>query len=205
MLIIRNEVGMVDCNCYIVACEKTGEGIIIDAGGDAGRIVADVRKHNVKVKQILCTHGHFDHLGGLADLVKEINVPISIHEADRELYENMPQQGMLFGLELEPNPVCNHFLQDGENIAFGEHMITVLHTPGHTKGGVCFLIGTDLFSGDTLFEESIGRTDLPGGSMNELINSIKTKLMVLPDETVVYPGHGDKTSIGFEKQNNPYL
>lgn len=199
------QVGKVDCNCYIVWCEDTGEGIVIDAGGDAGRILDAVKEENLKIRQILCTHGHFDHIEGLSELTESLPVPIALHPGDRELYENLPQQGMLFGLRLQGTPPFQKLLQHGDMILFGNCRLEVLHTPGHTKGGVCFSGGGAVFSGDTLFAESVGRTDLPGGSMAELIHSIETQLMRLPDETVVYPGHGEATQIGFERRHNPFL
>lgn len=205
MNIIRHEVGPVDCNCYILFDEGSKDGVIIDAGGNADIILDSLNKNHINVKHILCTHGHFDHLTGLSEIRKSIDAPISIHEKDRELYDNMHIQSMMFGLSLDSNPVVNHFLKDGEEISFGKYKIKVIHTPGHTQGGVCFLVDGKLFSGDTLFEESIGRTDLPGGSLKQLLQSIKEKILTLPGDTEVYPGHGDKTSVLHEKNNNPYL
>lgn len=202
MKILSRVVGLVDCNCYILQCEDTKECVVIDVGG-SGEAIADlVNSIDGKVIHILCTHGHFDHLMGLSDFVSKIPAPISIHEADYELYKNMGMQGEYFQLPIEENPKCNHFLKDGEELKFGRHTIKVLHTPGHTQGGVCFLVDNNLFSGDTLFRLSIGRTDLPGGSYKQLIDSIKTKLFVLPDEIKVYPGHEGETLLGFEKKHN---
>jgi len=203
MKIVRHEVGPVECNCYILSDENTNEGVIIDAGGDADLIVSSI--DGLNIKHILCTHGHFDHLSGLTPLRQTLSAPISIHENDKELYENMQIQAGMFGMELSQNPTINHFLSEDEELSFGCYKIKVIHTPGHTQGGVCFLIDGKLFSGDTLFEESIGRTDLPGGSLQQLLKSVKEKLLTLPDDTVVYPGHGEQTSIKHEKEYNPYF
>ena len=205
MKIIRHEVGPVDCNCYILFDEDSKEGIIIDAGGNADLILKSINENEIDVKHILCTHGHFDHLIALAELRQTISAPISIHENDKELYENMHVQSLMFGLDLKPNPVINHSLTDGEEISWSKYKIKVIHTPGHTQGGVCFLVENNLFSGDTLFEESIGRTDLPGGSLKQLLNSVKERILILPDDTIVYPGHGEKTTVLHEKNENPYL
>lgn len=202
MKLISLKVGLVDCNCYILACERTNEGVVIDCGGNAMEVVSLIKENNLQIKHILCTHGHFDHLQGLSELRKHIDAPISIHENDHELYLNMKSQGAFFDVDLGKNPPCSHFLKDNEEIKFGDHIIKVIHTPGHTQGGVCFLTEGMLFSGDTLFFESIGRTDLPGGNFSQLISSIKNRLFALPEETTVFPGHEIPTTIKFEKKHN---
>ncbi len=202
MKVLSRRVGLVECNCYVLVCEETNEGVVIDCGGNGDEIAALIKEHNVDVKHVLCTHGHFDHLQGLSALRKHIHAPISIHEKDYELYQNMKSQGAFCDIDLGKNPPCNHFLSDGEEIKFGRHIIKVIHTPGHTQGGVCFLTEGMLFWGDTLFFESIGRTDLPGGNFSQLISSIKNRLFVLPDETLVFPGHEASTTIEFEKKHN---
>jgi hydroxyacylglutathione hydrolase len=205
MILETAEVGKVQCNCYVVGCDKTKEGVIIDAGGDADIIEELVKRNGLVIKYYLCTHGHFDHVEGLSDLLKKYKAPILLHEADLPLYSDLPGQGSIFGMLLEPTPLCNHFVKDGDKLAFGELEITVLHTPGHSPGSVSYRSGTLVFTGDTVFAGSIGRTDLPGGSYEQLITSAREKIMCLDEGTRLYPGHGPATTVGVEKKHNPYL
>ncbi|MDQ7826633.1 MAG: MBL fold metallo-hydrolase [Candidatus Eremiobacteraeota bacterium] len=198
-------VGRVDCNCYVLGCPDTREGVVIDAGGDADVIAQIVRKHGLAVKHFLCTHGHFDHIEGLRDLRAVIEAPIAIHEEDILLYENLPIQGRHFGMEIEPAPLCNRFLSEGDEIKFGKLALKVIHTPGHSPGSVCFQCGSDVFTGDTIFAGSIGRTDLTGGSLESLVKNAREKLLTLGDKVRLYPGHGPATTVGDEKKNNPFL
>ena len=205
MIIERLTVGPIECNCYVVGCSDTKEGVIIDPGGDAADIAATVKKHGLDIKYILCTHGHFDHIEGMSDLTKTVKAPICISEKDLALYDGIQEQGKLFGMNLDAVPKIDILLHDGDELAFGKFKIKVIATPGHTQGGVCFLIDESLFCGDTLFEYSIGRTDLPGGSFSEIIKSIKEKIFVLNENVRAYPGHGEATTIGVEKRFNPYV
>jgi len=205
MILDSAEVGRVQCNCYVVGCEKTREGIIIDAGGDADIIMELVKRRGLAIKYYICTHAHFDHVEGLKDMVLHMKAPVLLHEEDLPLYSDLPAQGALFGMALDPTPPCSHFVKEGEKIRFGELEITVLHTPGHSPGSISLQCGDSVFTGDTLFAGSIGRTDLPGGSYERLIQSAKEKLMSLDDAVRFYPGHGPATTCGEEKKFNPHL
>jgi hydroxyacylglutathione hydrolase len=205
MIIDSAEVGRVQCNCYVVGCEKTKEGVIIDAGGDVDLIEEMVRRHGLTIKYIICTHAHFDHIEGLTGLLKSIKAPILLHEGDLRLYEDIKSQGKIFGMELERTPPWDHMVKDGDNLFFGELSMKVLHTPGHSPGSITLATGGVAFTGDTIFAGSIGRTDLPGGSFETLISSAKEKILSLPDQTKLYPGHGPATSVGHEKKFNPFL
>ncbi len=199
MLIEKIESNLFLENTYIV--NKETETIIIDPGCDVSEIINLVKKQNLKLTKILCTHGHVDHIMGAKDLQKEFSLPLYIHKADEFLVQHASVSAELFGLPKVESPKINYFLDNNASIDFVE----IIYTPGHTQGGVCFKINNLLFTGDTLFMGSIGRTDLPGGDYNLLISSIKDKLFNLPDDTIVYPGHGPSTTIGYEKENNPFL
>ena len=201
-------VGPVACNCAVVACSETGQAAIIDPGGNADDILAVVKDMGVTVTQLLHTHGHFDHILATGEVAAATCAPICIHKNDRVLYENLPGQGQRFGFRAARPPEPTQWLVGGENIAVGKLDIQVLHTPGHTPGSVGFFLGGQdpiLFAGDTLFAESVGRTDFPGGSFAELAVSIRSKLYVLPGETRVVPGHGPETTIEHEREHNPFV
>ena len=190
--------GIYDANCYILVDEQTKECGIIDAGGDADRIEAAIESMNGKPKYLLLTHGHFDHVGGVEEICSRYNIPFYISKTDEEYME---KDNSVFGTL----PKASSYLKEGDIIKLGANDIRVIETPGHTKGGLCFLTDKNVFTGDTLFQGSVGRTDFIGGDMNEIISSIKNKLLPLGDDVVVYPGHGPSSSIGFEKIRNPYL
>ncbi|NBX76092.1 MAG: MBL fold metallo-hydrolase [Proteobacteria bacterium] len=201
-------VGPLQCNCTILACEKTLEAVIIDPGDEPQKIIQHLNQMGVSVKYLLHTHAHFDHIGGTKGVKAHTLAPVCLHSGDQAIYEMLPVQGKMFGMHFESAPPIEKFLQDEETLRFGEHEIQVIHTPGHSPGGVCFkLTGGDetLFSGDSLFQGSIGRTDLWGGDYDQLIKSIKQRLLVLDDDIGVFPGHGPSTLIGKEKRNNPFL
>jgi glyoxylase-like metal-dependent hydrolase (beta-lactamase superfamily II) len=200
-------VGPLGCNCHVLADESTGEAVVVDPGDDAAEILARVK--DLKVKALLHTHCHLDHMTATRRLKEETGAAILIHRADKALYDGLVRQyatfGLLFGLSPEgiPNPLpADGFLEDGGELAFGRHRLKVLHTPGHTKGSCCFHLDGLLFSGDTLFRGSVGRTDLPGGDFREEERSIRTRLYALDPETRVFPGHGPETRIGREKSQN---
>ena len=201
-------VGPFQANCCVLVCEKTGEAVVIDPGHPEDRILESVRERDGEVKAILHTHAHVDHVGGTAHLVRETGAPTALHEADRELYERAPMQAKHFGLRLEQPPPPDRWLADGDEITFGEEgRLKVLHTPGHSPGGVCLLaeeLGL-VVTGDTLFAGSIGRTDLPGGSFEQIIESSRTRLLSLDDAVTVLPGHGPPSTIGDERRLNPFL
>ena len=201
-------VGPVACNCCVVACAETKEAAIIDPGGEAEDILALVKDMGVKVTHLLHTHGHFDHILATGEVAAATGARILIHQNDRALYENLPAQGHRFGFRAERPPDPSQWLVGGETITVGTLSFQVLHTPGHTPGSVGYYLddeGGVLFAGDTLFAESVGRTDFPGGSSKDLATSIRTQLYVLPSETRVIPGHGDETTIGHEREHNPFV
>jgi glyoxylase-like metal-dependent hydrolase (beta-lactamase superfamily II) len=201
-------VGPLQCNCILLACPKTLEAVLIDPGEEPQKILAAVAAQGVKVKYLLHTHAHFDHIGATKQVKAAIGGITCLHAADEDLYQNLPLQGKMFGFSFEAAPPLEKFVEDEEEIQFGEKRVKVLHTPGHSPGSVCFqLVGEDerLFSGDTLFQQSIGRADLWGGDARQLITSIRDRLLPLADETRVFPGHGPSTEIGYERRFNPFL
>ncbi|OHB75016.1 MAG: MBL fold metallo-hydrolase [Planctomycetes bacterium RBG_16_59_8] len=201
-------VGPFMCNCVILGCEKTREGIVIDPGDEAEEILHIVRRLDLKIKHLVHTHGHLDHIGATAQVKAETGATILLNKGDLPLYESLAKQAAMFGLGVrEPAPV-DLFLDDGDTISFGEHTMKVIHTPGHSPGSLCFKLDEReelLFSGDTLFQYSIGRTDLWGGSFEKIIASIKDRLLTMPDDVHVFPGHGPDTHIGAERKKNPFL
>ena len=191
--------GIYDANCYIIMDESTREAVVLDPGGIEPTIERSIDALGAKVKYILLTHGHVDHVSGVEYLADKYKVPFYINKIDEEYME---KDNYVFGSIRK----ANGYLNDGDILSFGNHNIKVIHTPGHTKGGLCFLIDdSKLFTGDTLFQGSIGRTDFIGGNFGEIINSIKTKLLPLGDNVEVYPGHGAMSTIAYEKRNNMYL
>ena len=197
--------GPIQVNTYVLKDEKSKEAVIIDVGGNFSQIKKEVENSGYKIKYILCTHGHFDHVLGLAQ-EKCPDIPIYVNEKDKIHYENLVQTLTTWGfaaqhLSFKPT----HYINDYTKLSIGNYPIEIIHTPGHSKGSVSYYVDGNLFSGDALFLESIGRTDFIDGDYEELINSIKTKLLILPDDTKVYPGHGPSTTIQNEKRNNPYL
>lgn len=205
MKIIRLEVGQLGANCYIVYCLKTLQGTVIDPGGNGMDIIKILKRDNIKVTCIINTHGHADHIAANDEIKEATGAPVLIHSADANMLTSAPGNLSSF---IGSNLICqpaDRLLNDGEKIMVGALEFQVIHTPGHTPGGICLLAKDTLFSGDTLFAESIGRSDFPGGSHSQLIHSIKNRLLVLPDQTTVLPGHGEATTIGDERQNNPYI
>lgn len=197
----------IQTNCWVVIDEESKEAIIIDLGGGYPKIKSYIESQGAKLKAILCTHGHFDHVMGIPQMQEGTdNIPVLLNEKDRLFAENLNDMLHLFGFEKNYPPVkVTQFIDENSELYLGKHKIQVIETPGHTQGGVCFKIDNLLFSGDTLFAGEVGRCDLPGGNFNELINSLKTKLYHLDDETLVYPGHGPSTTIKAEKLHNPYF
>jgi glyoxylase-like metal-dependent hydrolase (beta-lactamase superfamily II) len=196
---------MIQANCYIVADEKTHKALIVDPGGDAPVIARRIDELKLQVEGIVVTHGHFDHVEGLMELKKRFNVPVYGHPSDFPLIKGLRTQGLLFGINVGDAPTPDRELADGTEIVFGGLTARILHTPGHSPGSVCVLVGDKLLSGDLLFAGSIGRTDLQGGNYNALIEAVRAKVFTLPDETGVFPGHGPATTVGFEKRTNPFF
>ena len=206
MIIKTFPLGMIRANAYLAIDEKTKEAIVIDIGGDFSVIKKELEDQKAKLKYIFNTHGHFDHIFGEHEAQKYTDSPVFINEYDKVLAENLPKQLEMFGfVDNMQAPTNLKTFKDGDIFKIGEIEIKVIHTPGHTPGSVCFLVENNLFSGDTLFYSSIGRTDFEGGSFSQISDSIKNKLFTLPEETVVFPGHDTKTTIGYEKKYNCYF
>jgi len=203
-LILRKlVVGELATNCYIVGSETTKEGLIIDPADEAGVILKAIGEMELKIKFIVLTHGHPDHFAALAELKKATGARVLVHRADAEILELPPV--VFFGATFTQTPPADRQLEDSDTIELGDLKLRVIHTPGHTPGGICLLANNVLFSGDTLFNNGIGRYDLPGGNLEKLMDSLHRKVLTLPDKTAVYPGHGPETTIGEEKRSNPYL
>lgn len=202
-------VGPLQCNCTILSCAETREAVIIDPGDEGKRIAEEVTRMGVRVKYLLHTHAHFDHIGATKQVKEQTGALVCLHRKDDFIYKMLPVQGALFGFRgFGMAPSVEKFFEDEEIIQFGNHRLQVLHTPGHSPGSVCFkLLTADeaVFSGDTLFQQSVGRADLWGGDAPALIQSIRSRLLVLDDELSVHPGHGPSTSIGIERRTNPFL
>lgn len=206
MIITTLPVGLIQTNCYVVGCEETKEGAIIDPGGHPERILAEVERQGLTIRYVLDTHAHFDHTDANGAVVAATGATLALHPGDLPLLK-ASGGATFFGLQAETSPPPDLELADGDELAVGNLRFRVLHTPGHTPGHVCFYEESDgvLFDGDVLFYRGVGRTDLPGGSWPQLMDSIQRVLFALPDETAVYSGHGQATTIGQEKQLNPWL
>ena len=200
-------VGPLQCNCSIIGDESTREAIVIDPGDDIGDVLAAVSKHNLKVKQIVITHAHIDHVGGAMKLRAATGAPILLNQNDYALLKMLDVQAAWIGVATPGNVEIDHSVGQNDKVGAGSLSADIIHTPGHTEGSISlyFPLEKKLIAGDTLFAGSIGRTDLPGGSYKKIISSLHEKLLTLPDDTVVVPGHGPLTTIGEERQSNPFL
>jgi len=200
-------VGPFQENCYIVGDEVSGVGAIVDPGDEASRIAMTVEQTDLEVGSIIVTHAHIDHVGAVAALVDEYACPVLMHAEAEPMLEQLPTQAMMMGLRFGKVPAVDHHIPDEEVLEVGDLNLRSLYTPGHAPGHLAFYIEDEglVLSGDALFAGSVGRVDLPGGSMEVLMRSIEERLLTLPDETTVYPGHGPQTEIGNERASNPFL
>ena len=203
MILKKLVVGPFASNCYIVGSESTKEGIIVDPGAEANEILKSVKELGLEIKFIVLTHGHTDHIGALNEIKQATSAEVTIHTDDAKSLQQT--SSFIFGPSYQAPPPPDRLLKGGDSIDIDDLHFLVLHTPGHSPGGICLLGHGVVFSGDTLFNYGIGRYDLPSGSYSQLMDSLHTKLMVLPDDTIVYPGHGSDTTIGTERRANPFL
>jgi len=200
-------VGPLQCNCSVIGDETTHEGMVIDPGDDIEDILALIRKHNLQIKQIVITHAHIDHVGGAMKLRALTGAPILLNQNDHALLRMLDVQAAWIGMAPPGKVEIDQSVGQSDTLKTGSLVADVIHTPGHTEGSVClyFPVEKTLIAGDTLFAGSIGRTDLPGGSFEKIIDSLHDKVLALPDETIVIPGHGPMTTIGEERESNPFL
>jgi len=198
-------VGPLATNAYIIHCTETGKALIVDPGGDPHVIISFIAEKKLEPVEIVVTHGHSDHIAAVTTLKREYGIGFAIHEADREMIKHSVREARYWGMGTIEEPAIDRTLGDGEPIVIGEARGTVIHTPGHSPGGISLHFGRFVVVGDTLFNRSVGRTDLQGGSMEALLHSIRNRLFTLPDETIVYCGHGPETTIGEERKENPFV
>jgi glyoxylase-like metal-dependent hydrolase (beta-lactamase superfamily II) len=215
MIYVRIPVGMLQCNCLIIGDPKTHEALVVDPGDEVERILGMLGRYKLKVQAIISTHAHIDHVGGLAKMHQYTGAPVMMHSDDLPLYHGLDEQAAFLGMRPPEVTEVDHLLKEGDTLPWGNFQANVIHTPGHTPGSVSLylpqqcgkvkLARPQLLAGDTLFAGSIGRTDLWGGSLEQIMESLHEKLMKLPEETLVHPGHGSATTIGEEKETNPFL
>lgn len=198
-------VGELAVNCFIMACEETQKGIVIDPGDNVDGILSIVKENNIDVIEIVATHGHFDHIGRVTTLKEKTGAPFTIHKDDLFMVEGLVEIASFLSIDTDPAPEVDRFINEGDTITFGHETLNILHVPGHAPGNVAFTWPGHAIVGDTVFAGSIGRTDLEGADPNVLMHSIRTKILTLPDNTVLYPGHGPQTTVAQEKQTNPFL
>ncbi|MFP3975483.1 MAG: MBL fold metallo-hydrolase [Dehalococcoidia bacterium] len=193
-------------NCYLVGSEQTRDGMVIDPAGDANRTLSNISELNLKIGLVMLTHTHPDHIGAVGQVVQATGASFTVHKSEAEMLRQYDfSQFTAFDPDFTPPPAPDRLLDDGDTLTVGDLTFKVLHTPGHSPGGICIVGYGVVFSGDALFNSGIGRTDGPGGDSNLLISGIRNKLLTLPEQTVVLPGHGPKSTIGDERRSNPFL
>jgi glyoxylase-like metal-dependent hydrolase (beta-lactamase superfamily II) len=205
MILEKVVVSPFQTNCYILGCEDSRLGVVVDPGDDPSVILETVKRTGLKITHILLTHAHIDHVGAAPAVSAKTGAEVYLHREELPVLRGLRVQAAMFGLPTPERVQGRRYLEDGDGLSLGEIDLVVIFTPGHSPGGICFRGDGFVFVGDTLFQESIGRTDLPGGSLDQLLNSIRSRLLTLSDDTAVYPGHGPQTTIGNEKQFNPFL
>ena len=198
-------VGQLEVNCFILACEGTREGIVVDPGEKIDAILQFVRENDIRVVEIVATHGHFDHIGRVASLKEATGAPFAVHKADEAMVEGLTDIAGFFGIPTDQAPTIDRFFDEGDTITFGNRTLGIVHVPGHAPGNVAFTWPGHAIVGDTVFAGSIGRTDFENSDHQTLIESIRTKILTLPDDTVLHPGHGPDTTVDREKRTNPFL
>jgi glyoxylase-like metal-dependent hydrolase (beta-lactamase superfamily II) len=205
ILLKKMVVGYFETNCYLVGCATTKEGVVIDPGGDPDAILRAIEEMNLNIGMIVNTHGHADHIAANREVKSSTGAELLIHERDSCMLQNPVMNLSAAFSSAVISPPADRFLKEGETVRVGKILLNVVHTPGHTEGGISLVGAGIVFSGDTLFAGSVGRTDFPGGSFDLLVESIRTKLVCLPATTTVLPGHGPNTTVGEERENNPFL
>ena len=205
LVVHQMSVGPLQVNCFIASCVKTKEAMVVDPGEEGERILYVAEKEGLKVRKVVNTHGHFDHIGANRHIIEKTGAELLIHADDLPLLQNARNHAEAYGLSVAASPEPDRLLEQGDTLQVGELSFTVFHVPGHSPGSICLLSDGHLFVGDVLFSGSIGRTDLPGGDFDALVKGVRERLFALPDETIVHPGHGPDTTIGRERQVNPFV
>lgn len=205
LIIHQLSVGPLQVNCFLVACPKTRDAMVVDPGEEGSRILHLAQREGLTISKVVNTHCHFDHVGANQKLIEATGAKLMLHAADLPLLQNARQHAEVYGLAVTSSPDPDRLLDQGDTFTVGEHVFTVFHVPGHSPGGICLHSDGHLFVGDVLFAGSIGRTDLPGGDFALLVKGVRERLFRLPAETIVHPGHGPDTTIGQERRHNPFV